>query len=318
MVEMNGQGDFSQLYHVDEIIGTGGFSIVKKCRHKATNNAYAVKIINSKKLNDDEMKCLKTEAQLCLRLRHDNIVQLFELYPESNFHYLVLELVTGGELFDNIVERERYSEMDASVCIQQVLEAVHYCHTQGIIHRDIKPENLLLASREPDANVKLTDFGLAVEETKPPVWYGFAGTPCYMAPEVLQKQAYGTAVDCWACGCILYLLLIGYPPFWNSNQEKLFESIKEGIYDFESSNWQDVSFDAKTLIRMLLTVNVERRPSASGALQSRWIKQRERRASKFHRKRAVESLKKFNARRKFKGAIRTTVLATQGKLFNSH
>ena len=307
---MGGRNEFSKCYLLEEILGTGGFSIVKKCKHIASNNSFAVKIVNSKALRDDEIKALETEAQLCLQLRHSNIVQLFEIYNETNFYYFVFELVTGGELFDNIVERERYSEMDASLCIQQILEAVSYCHSQGIIHRDIKPENLLLASKESHANVKLADFGLAVvAEQESAVWHGFAGTPCYMAPEVVRRQPYGSAIDCWACGCILYVLLIGYPPFWNSNEDKLFEAIKEGVYDFESSVWHDVSFDAKTLIRMLLTVNDKRRITAEKALESRWIKQRERRASRIHRKKTVETLKKFNAKRKFKGAIRTTILA---------
>ena len=310
-----GEGNFTQNYVAeDDILGTGGFSIVKKCKRKSTQIEYAVKIVNSRKLDEKELSSLEKEAKICLRLRHCNIVQLFELYPETNFHYFVFELVTGGELFDNIVDRERYSEVDASVCIQQILEAVAYCHSKGIIHRDIKPENLLLASKDSDAKVKLTDFGLAVEEAESPVWYGFAGTPCYMAPEVISQKPYGPAVDCWACGCILYLLLIGYPPFWNSNQKKLFESITEGCYDFDTSKWTDVSFDAKSLIRRLLIVNLDRRLTASQALESRWIKQRERRASKFHRNKAVASLKKFNARRKFKGAVRTTVIATKARM----
>jgi len=310
-----GQGKFTQSYILGDVLGTGGFSIVKTCKHKSKNIEYAAKIVNAKKLDEKEIESLEKEAEICLRLQHCNIVQLFEYYPETNFHYLVFELVTGGELFEDIVERERYSEVDASICIQQILEAIAYCHSKGIVHRDIKPENLLLANKEAGAKVKLTDFGLAVEESKTPIWHGFAGTPCYMAPEVINKEPYGTTVDCWACGCILYLLLIGYPPFWNSDQKALFKSITNGVYNFDSSeNWQEVSFDAKCLIRMLLAVNVTRRSTAEKALDSRWIQQRDRRASKFHRNRAVASLKQFNAKRKFKGAIRTTVIATQARM----
>lgn len=300
---------FKENYFLDDVIGEGGFSVVKKCRHKKTEKEFAAKIINSKKLNKMEIMELEKEVLICKKLEHCNIVQLYDFYPESTFFYLILEFVTGGELFDDIVERERYSEADASDCIQQVLEALAYCHSKNIIHRDIKPENLLLASKRSDAKVKLTDFGLAVETDGSPKWYGLAGTPSYLAPEVLRRDPYSSEVDCWACGCILYLLLVGYPPFWNSDQQILYESIKEGAYDFESSMWHTVSFDAKSLIRLLLIVNVKRRASASSALKSQWISQRERVASKTHRQNTVEHLKKFNARRKFKGAIRTTAAA---------
>ena len=307
-----------QSYFVEETIGTGGFSVVKKCRDKKTNEIFAAKIVNTKRATRQAMQDLETEARLCLQLQHTNIVRLFHHFPDSSFYYFIFELVTGGELFDNIVERECYSEIDASICIQQVLDAVAFCHSKGIIHRDIKPENLLLANREPNAKVKLTDFGLAVEGGNTPSWHGFAGTPCYMAPEVLRQQPYGTAVDCWAIGCMLYVLLTGYPPFWNSSKAKLYETIKEGAYDFESPIWRNVSFDAKTLIRMLLTVNPNRRVSASKALFSRWISKRERSASRKHRKSTVQSLQAFNARRKFIGAIQTTILATASKISRRH
>ena len=297
---------FKEIYFLDEVIGKGGFSVVKKCRHKETKNEFAAKIINSKKLTKNEIRELEIEVEICKKLEHWNIVRLYEYYPESNSFYIIFELVTGGELFDNIVERERYSEADASVCIQQVLEAISYCHSKGIIHRDIKPENLLLASKRPDAKVKLTDFGLAVEGGETPKWHGFAGTPSYLAPEVVQRTPYGTPVDCWATGCILYLLLKGQPPFWNNDQNKLYESITQGAYDFESSGWRTISFEAKSLIRLLLIVNPKRRATAARVLTSRWIRHREKTAPKTHRQNTLESLKKFNARRKFKGAIRTT------------
>lgn len=140
--------------------------------------------------------------------------------------------VTGGELFEDIVAREFYSESDASQCIQQILESVQHCHNHGIVHRDLKPENLLLASKMKGAAVKLADFGLAIElQGDQQAWFGFAGTPGYLSPEVLKKEPYGKPVDIWACGVILYILLVGYPPFWDEDQHKLYAQIKAGTYD---------------------------------------------------------------------------------------
>lgn len=135
-------------------------------------------------------------------------------------------------MFEDIVAREFYSEADASHCIQQILESVNHCHTNGVVHRDLKPENLLLASKLKGAAVKLADFGLAIEVMgDQQAWFGFAGTPGYLSPEVLKKEPYGKAVDIWACGVILYILLVGYPPFWDEDQHRLYSQIKAGAYD---------------------------------------------------------------------------------------
>ena len=128
-------------------------------------------------------------------------VRLHDSIQEEGFHYLIFDLVTGGELFEDIVAREYYSESDASQCIQQILESVQHCHQNNIVHRDLKPENLLLASKQKGAAVKLADFGLAIEvDGERHAWYGFAGTPGYLSPEVLKKDPYGKPVDIWACG----------------------------------------------------------------------------------------------------------------------
>ncbi|KAJ8870284.1 hypothetical protein PR048_029305 [Dryococelus australis] len=240
----------------------------------------------------------------CVRL-HDSI-------QEENFHYLVFDLVTGGELFEDIVAREFYSEADASHCIQQILESVNHCHQNGVVHRDLKPENLLLASKQKGAAVKLADFGLAIEvQGEQQAWFGFAGTPGYLSPEVLKKEPYGKPVDIWACGVILYILLVGYPPFWDEDQHRLYAQIKAGAYDYPSPEWDTVTPEAKNLINQMLTVNPSKRITASEALKHPWICQRERVASVVHRQETVDCLKKFNARRKLKGAILTTMLATR-------
>ncbi|XGW28424.1 hypothetical protein V3C99_008306 [Haemonchus contortus] len=298
---MNASTKFSDNYDVKEELGKGAFSVVRRCVHKATAAEYAAKIINTKKLSARDFQKLEREARICRKLQHPNIVRLHDSIQEESFHYLVFDLVTGGELFEDIVAREFYSEADASYCIWQVLEGVDYCHQRGVVHRDMKPENLLLASKAKGAAVKLADFGLAIEvgqDTE--AWFGFAGTPGYLSPEVLKKDPYGKPVDIWACGVILYILLVGYPPFWDEDQHRLYAQIKAGAYDYPSPEWDTVTPEAKSLIDSMLTVNPKKRITADQALKVPWICNRERVASVMHRQDTVDCLKKFNARRKLK------------------
>ncbi|KYB28360.1 Calcium/calmodulin-dependent protein kinase type II alpha chain-like Protein [Tribolium castaneum] len=303
---------FSDNYDLKEELGKGAFSVVRRCVQKSTGLEFAAKIINTKKLSARDFQKLEREARICRKLQHPNIVRLHDSIQEENFHYLVFDLVTGGELFEDIVAREFYSEADASHCIQQILESVNHCHQNGVVHRDLKPENLLLASKAKGAAVKLADFGLAIEvQGEQQAWFGFAGTPGYLSPEVLKKEPYGKPVDIWACGVILYILLVGYPPFWDEDQHRLYAQIKAGAYDYPSPEWDTVTPEAKNLINQMLTVNPGKRITASEALKHPWICQRERVASVVHRQETVDCLKKFNARRKLKGAILTTMLATR-------
>jgi calcium/calmodulin-dependent protein kinase (CaM kinase) II len=303
---------FSDNYELKEELGKGAFSIVRRCVQKSTQLEFAAKIINTKKLSSRDFQKLEREARICRKLNHPNIVRLHDSIQEEGYHYLIFDLVTGGELFEDIVAREYYSEADASHCIQQILESVNHCHMNNVVHRDLKPENLLLASKAKGAAVKLADFGLAIEvQGDQQAWYGFAGTPGYLSPEVLKKDPYGKPVDIWACGVILYILLVGYPPFWDEDQHRLYAQIKAGAYDYPSPEWDTVTPEAKNLINSMLTVNPAKRITAAEALKHPWICQRERVASTLHRQETVDCLKKFNARRKLKGAILTTMLATR-------
>ncbi|XP_017344899.1 calcium/calmodulin-dependent protein kinase type II subunit beta isoform X14 [Ictalurus punctatus] len=303
---------FTDEYQLYEELGKGAFSVVRRCVKLCTGQEYAAKIINTKKLSARDHQKLEREARICRLLKHPNIVRLHDSISEEGFHYLLFDLVTGGELFEDIVAREYYSEADASHCIQQILEAVLHCHQMGVVHRDLKPENLLLASKCKNAAVKLADFGLAIEvQGEQQAWFGFAGTPGYLSPEVLRKEAYGKPVDIWACGVILYILLVGYPPFWDEDQHKLYQQIKAGAYDFPSPEWDTVTPEAKNLINQMLTINPAKRITAQEALKHPWVCQRSTVASMMHRQETVECLKKFNARRKLKGAILTTMLVSR-------
>ncbi|XP_051945678.1 calcium/calmodulin-dependent protein kinase type II subunit gamma isoform X11 [Xyrauchen texanus] len=303
---------FTDEYQLYEELGKGAFSIVRRCVKKSTAQEYAAKIINTKKLSARDHQKLDREARICRLLKHPNIVRLHDSISEESFHYLVFDLVTGGELFEDIVAREYYSEADASHCISQILESVSHIHQHDIVHRDLKPENLLLASKMKGAAVKLADFGLAIEvQGDQQSWFGFAGTPGYLSPEVLRKDPYGKPVDIWACGVILYILLVGYPPFWDEDQHKLYQQIKAGAYDFPSPEWDTVTPEAKNLINQMLTINPAKRITADQALKHPWVCQRSTVASMMHRQETVECLRKFNARRKLKGAILTTMLVSR-------
>ncbi|TSK14800.1 Calcium/calmodulin-dependent protein kinase type II subunit gamma [Bagarius yarrelli] len=292
---------FTEDYQLYEELGKGAFSVVRRCVKKSTGQEYAAKIINTKKLTARDHQKLEREARICRLLKHPNIVRLHDSIAEEGFHYLVFDLVTGGELFEDIVAREYYSEADASQCINQILESVNHIHQHDIVHRDLK-----------GAAVKLADFGLAIEvQGEQQAWFGFAGTPGYLSPEVLRKDPYGKPVDIWACGVILYILLVGYPPFWDEDQHKLYQQIKAGAYDFPSPEWDTVTPEAKNLINQMLTINPAKRITAEQALKHPWVCQRSTVASMMHRQETVECLRKFNARRKLKGAILTTMLVSR-------
>uniref|UniRef100_A0A3P9N9T5 calcium/calmodulin-dependent protein kinase n=1 Tax=Poecilia reticulata TaxID=8081 RepID=A0A3P9N9T5_POERE len=275
---------FTDEYQLYEELGKGAFSVVRRCVKKSSGQEYAAKIINTKKLSARDHQKLEREARICRLLKHPNIVRLHDSISEEGFHYLVFDLVTGGELFEDIVAREYYSEADASHCISQILESVNHIHQHDIVHRDLKPENLLLASKMKGAAVKLADFGLAIEvQGEQQAWFGV----------------------------ILYILLVGYPPFWDEDQHKLYQQIKAGAYDFPSPEWDTVTPEAKNLINQMLTINPAKRITAEQALKHPWVCHRSTVASMMHRQETVECLRKFNARRKLKGAILTTMLVSR-------
>ncbi|KRZ68713.1 Calcium/calmodulin-dependent protein kinase type II alpha chain, partial [Trichinella papuae] len=312
---------FSDNYELREELGKGAFSVVRRCVQSSTGLEFAAKIINTKKLSARDFQKLEREARICRKLQHPNIVRLHDSIQEEGFHYLVFDLVTGGELFEDIVAREFYSEADASHCIQQILESVAYCHVNSVVHRDLKPENLLLASKAKGAAVKLADFGLAIEvQGDQEAWFGFAGTPGYLSPEVLKKEPYGKPVDVWACGKFNFEIMALYCTYFSLairhfgmkiRGVSMHKSNKDHMTQYPSPEWDTVTPEAKNLINCMLTVNPRKRITADQALKHPWICQRERVAALVHRQDTVDCLKKFNARRKLKGAILTTMIATR-------
>ncbi|XP_057324113.1 calcium/calmodulin-dependent protein kinase type 1 isoform X2 [Microplitis mediator] len=257
-------------YTLKELLGTGAFSEVRLAESKEKpGQMYAVKIIDKKALKGKE-DSLENEIKVLRRLTHPNIVQLLETFEDKHKVYLVMELVTGGELFDRIVEKGSYTEKDASGLIRQVLEAVDYMHEQGVVHRDLKPENLLYYSPDEDSKIMISDFGLSKMEDSG-IMATACGTPGYVAPEVLAQRPYGKAVDVWSIGVISYILLCGYPPFYDENDANLFAQILKGEFEFDSPYWDDISDSAKDFIHKLMCVKVEDRYTCKQALAHPWI-----------------------------------------------
>ncbi|XP_020292730.1 calcium/calmodulin-dependent protein kinase type 1 isoform X2 [Pseudomyrmex gracilis] len=257
-------------YILKDLLGTGAFSEVRLAESKEKpGQMFAVKIIDKKALKGKE-DSLENEIKVLRRLTHPNIVQLLETFEDKHKVYLVMELVTGGELFDRIVEKGSYTEKDASGLIRQVLEAVGYMHDQGVVHRDLKPENLLYYSPDEDSKIMISDFGLSKMEDSG-IMATACGTPGYVAPEVLAQKPYGKAVDVWSIGVISYILLCGYPPFYDESDANLFAQILKGEFEFDSPYWDDISDSAKDFIRKLMCVNVEERYTCKQALAHPWI-----------------------------------------------
>jgi calcium/calmodulin-dependent protein kinase I len=252
-----------------EELGRGGFSVVVKATKKDTKEVYAVKIIE-KNQSEEELQLLQREIDILKKLNHQNIISLKEVYDEKETIYLVMELVQGGELFDQIVSRGTYSESDAANIVRQILDAVAYMHDNGIAHRDLKPENLLCSGDEHNT-IKVTDFGLSKDFSTASLRTS-CGTPDYVAPEVLKGQPYDNSVDIWSIGVITYILLCGFPPFYGNTDQQIFEKILRVEYDFPSPDWDHISGEAKQFIKCILVPEPSKRPSAMAALELDWIK----------------------------------------------
>jgi calcium/calmodulin-dependent protein kinase I len=257
-------------YDIKEELGRGAFSIVKLAVEKSTGHRYAVKMINKTNVGQD-MARLATEMEILKNVNHPNIINLKEIVDTKNCLFIVTELVTGGELFDKIVELGSYSEKDSAILVHKMVSAIDYLHGMGIVHRDLKPENLLLKDEDNLSEVKLADFGLSKIMSQKVMMQTACGTPGYVAPEVLQAKGYDKEVDMWSIGVITYILLCGFPPFYNEKLQELFEQIMRADYDFPEDYWCDISDEAKDFISKLLVVDPKKRMTAKEALEHSWL-----------------------------------------------
>ncbi|CAM9969619.1 calcium/calmodulin-dependent protein kinase type 1-like isoform X1 [Lampetra fluviatilis] len=298
--------DITATYELREVLGTGAFSEVVLAQEKASGRLFAVKCITKQALRGKESS-IENEIAVLHKLKHENIVSLEDIYESKTHLYLVMQLVSGGELFDRIVEKGFYTEKDASALIRQVLDAVRYLHQMDVVHRDLKPENLLYDSPDPDSKIMISDFGLSKIQIGGDVMSTACGTPGYVAPEILAQKPYGKEVDCWSIGVISYILLCGYPPFYDENDATLFEQILKAEYEFDSPYWDDISDSAKDFIQHLMEKEPVKRYTCSQALEHPWIAGDTALDRNIHES-VSEQIKKNFAKSKWKQAFNATAV----------
>lgn len=301
---------FGELYRLSKVLGTGAFSTVRAGTHKRyPDKDFAVKCVVKSKLTEDDVRALRDEVAILTALRGCRyVIRLYDFFEEPGDFYLVMETMSGGELFDRIVRKSYYNEKEARMTCKILLEAVNYCHSRKVAHRDLKPENLLLRSETDDSSIKIADFGFARVVKRPQSLTTQCGTPGYVAPEILTGKPYDESADMWSVGVILYILLGGYPPFIDDNQRKLFRKIRRCEYEFHEEYWGHVSEAAKDLISDLLRVNTRDRLTAKEALQSNWIAlANDANLEKINMNSNLIALRKFNGKRKFRAAVRSVM-----------
>ncbi|XP_031630042.1 peripheral plasma membrane protein CASK isoform X2 [Contarinia nasturtii] len=302
---------FDDVYELYEVIGRGPFSIVRRCIHRESKMQFAVKIVDVAKFTASpglSTSDLKREATICHMLKHPHIVELLETYSSEGMLYMVFEYMEGSDICFEVVRRAVagfiYSEAVACHYMRQILEALRYCHENDILHRDVRPACCLLASIDNSAPVKLGGFGVAIQlpngrdgiETQ-----GRIGCPQYQAPEVISRGYYGKGCDIWGAGVLLHVLLSGRLPFLGSGR-RLREVISSGRIALEAPEWKSISSNAKDLVLKMLAPNLHNRLTIEEVLNHPWMRDREK-IPKQHLADTVEELKRFNARRKLKGAV---------------
>ena len=295
--------DPHDFYEELNILGEGTYGIVKKVRHKISKVIRAMKIIDKTKISYGGENSIINEINILKSLDHPNIMKVYEYFKKDNYLYIISELLSGGELLDKINDNGYLSEEVSSFIMTQVFSAVDFCHQKGILHRDLKPENILIES-EAEAKkefftIKIIDFGTSgkLKEDEDELFKFSIGTPLYVAPEILGNEKYDTKCDMWSCGVIMYMMLSGKAPFNGENEEEIYQSIKKGKYDFDSEKWDEISNDAKDLIKHLLTFDTNKRFSAKQCLNHPWIikHRRNKKINKVKLTEVVNNFKNYSA-----------------------
>jgi len=323
---------FRDVYALGKQLGSGAYSTVYLAclRSEGPNLAslrsegpnlgeqFAIKVVQKQTVSEkDDVEALFEEVGILMQIHHPHIMRLFEFYEDESEFALVSELVSGGELFDRVVELQSYSEKEARDLVAIFLQALDFLHGHGIVHRDLKPENLLLKSHDDDTDIKLADFGFAKNFRRDRL-DTVCGTPDYIAPEVCAlldlkkvpahlRPCYDEKCDIWSAGVIAYILLGGYPPFYHDNRQELFKLIRKGAFEFHPEFWGEVSPEAKELISKMLTVDPSERPSAASLLAHPWLQSSAEALALKSRNAAKAEIKKWNARRKLKAAASSII-----------
>lgn len=294
---------FREVYQLNARLKSGSFATVCRGTHRASGKKVAIKCVLRKDLPPTDDAAIYDEVAILASLSHPHIVPLIDFFEEKDCYFLVMELMSGGDLFDRIGKKKSYNEADARDLVVKMLKAMSYCHSHKIAHCDMKPKNLLLMSEENDSYIKLADFGFAARCHDPKSLTKQCGTPFFVSPEILMRQAYDQMSDMWSVGCIVFLLLSGNLPFMGRSQKELFRKIVAGKYEFDDDDWADVSDDAKDLVNRLLVLDPDNRLSATEALKHKWLKLSSDRLSRIKLEATSQRLKTFNARMKLRSAM---------------
>ena len=266
------EGKLTDKYEIIKEIGSGGFSRCLLVKNKITKSSYACKELQKKSVSDYEG--LMREVNLMIKLDHPNIIKLYEYYENEKSIYLIMELCTGGELFDRIVENTengiQYTEKQAATLFRQMMDAINYCHKNGIVHRDLKPENLLFLNKKENSPIKVIDFGMSKRFDNIKFMNEKVGTAYYISPEVLQGK-YDEKCDIWSAGVILYIIICGYPCFNGEDDDEIFAAIQKGKIQFPSPEWDEISDDVKKLIKKMCCPP-DKRLTAEQVLEDTWVK----------------------------------------------
>ncbi|KAJ6797716.1 putative calcium-dependent protein kinase 2 [Iris pallida] len=291
----------SSLFALEKELGRGQFGVTYLCTERGSGRRYACKSVSKRKLaSRSDVEDMRREVMILQHLTgQPNIVEFRGAYEDRQNVYLVMELCSGGELFDRIIAKGSYTERKAAAVCRDIVNVVHVCHFMGVMHRDLKPENFLLVSTHEDSPIKATDFGLSVFIEEGKSYRELVGSAYYVAPEVLRRN-YGKEIDVWSAGVILYILLSGVPPFWAETEKGIFDAILQGHIDFKSAPWPSISPSAKDLIRKMLTQDPKKRITAAQALDHPWLKEDGEASDKPIDSAVLNRMKQFRAMNKLK------------------
>ncbi|XP_048849276.1 death-associated protein kinase 2-like [Brienomyrus brachyistius] len=293
------------FYEIGKVIGSGNFGQVRDVRDRSSGTHWAGKFLKVK--NDSgpglDRRRVEEEVGILQALQHENIMALWDVFEGAGELVLIMELITGGELFDFIAEKEHLLESEAIVFIKQILQGVKYMHSKQIVHFDLKPENIMLSDKKvPFPQIKIIDFGLAQYLTPGVGYRSSCGTPQYIAPEVIRYEPLSSATDMWSIGVITYILLSGMSPFQGDTDEETLKNIVTMNYEIEDRYFPDTSENAKEFIKNLLVNDQSGRMTTEECLQHPWIKPLSRAQQKIRKRSSInmKNFKKFNAKRKWK------------------
>lgn len=297
---------FKKRYKMGKKLGTGSFATVKYAKDLQDKSEWAIRILNRKTMPQEEYDAFLKEIEILRKMDHDHICWTRQIYNTKNNVFVVVELLTGGDMFDHLCDNEKYTEKIAARCLVDITSALQYLHDNKIAHRDLKPENVMFATRHDHASIKLVDFGFSKIASGEDVMMTSCGTLLYVAPEVIssKRRGYTTKCDMWSLGVMLYVMLCGYPPFEDESTSMLHRKIKTADYDFHDDEWHHISQAAKDMVRSLICLDVSTRLSAEQVLKHKWIENTLGARNSTHEykdlKKIQDKMKIYNARRKLR------------------